>query len=102
MAIVNILAKSNSLVEWVDLLNDFDGLDLSYVEIFPIPKELGFDSDALGINVQRRNLDREIALTELKKVFDYCESRNFALTELYDGMELKKENFEGIIRKFLS
>lgn len=100
MAILNVLAKSDSLINWEDL-NRYTDLDLSYIEIFPIPKELGFDQDCIGINIHKGYSDKGIIMSELKRAIDFFAPYNLKFIELYDGVEIHKDNIVAVVDKLL-
>lgn len=101
MAFVNILAQSDSSINWDNLLNEYSYLDLSHVEIFPIPKELGFDQDCVGINVHDGYLSKEIVMSELTQATDFFINYKLKLFELYYGVEINQDNFTAVIDKLL-
>lgn len=99
MALINILAKSKASIKWVEFLDGFSVLNLSNIEVFPIPKELGFDYDCLGINVQSNYSDKQIVISELKTLVNFFGSYKYI--ELYDGIEIDGNNLAAIIDKLL-
>ena len=100
MAILNVLAKSNGSINWDDLSRYAD-LGLSYVEIFPIPKELGFDKDCVGINIHKGYFDKVVVLEELELAIDFLTRFNLKFIELYDGVEVLKHNIVAVAEKML-
>jgi len=100
MAILNVLAKSNGTINWDDL-SRYTDLDLSHIEIFPIPKELGFDQDCIGINIHKGYSDKKIVMSELKKAIDFLAPYNLKFIELYDGVEINKDNIVAVADKLL-
>lgn len=101
MAGFNVLARSDGSINWDNLLNDYSNLNLAEVEIFPIPKELGFDQDAVGINVHNGYPDKRNVIAELKLAIDLFSLYNLKFTELYDGIEIDSNNVELIADQLL-
>lgn len=101
MAVLNILAKSSKSITWDKLLNQYSNLNSPHIEIFPIPKELGFDEDCIGINVQNGYLNKEIVISELKLVIEFFASYNLKFIELYDGLEVTQDNIVIMASKLL-
>jgi len=102
MAIINILAQSNGSVDWEDILDKYSRLSLSNVEVFPIPKQLGFEQDAIGINVHRGFDSKQAVISNLKKVVDLLMSINFTLIELYDGVRIVPGNMDVLFNGLLN
>jgi len=101
MAFVNILCKSESSINWGNLLGDYEKLSLTYVEIFPIPMDLGFDQDCVGMNVHKGYLSKQIVVSELKQAIDLFRAYKLKFTELYSGVEINQNNLEAIINRLL-
>lgn len=101
MAIINILAK-NKKADWGKITGDITGMGLNIVQFFPIPGELGFDDDALAINVQRGFSNKKTVLAELNLLIQYLIIHNFTITELYDGVEVNSNNLSQIIEPLLA
>jgi len=101
MAAINILAKSTTPLSWGNLLQNYSRLNLTNIEIFPIPSELGFEGDSIGISVSQGYTKRETVLTELKILIDFLNLTNLTFIELYDGIEVLPDNIVGIIEKML-
>jgi len=100
MAILNVLAKSNGSINWEDLIR-YANLNLSHIEIFPIPKELGFDQDCVGINIHKGYSDKEIVMSEFKRAIDFLAPYNLKFIELYDGVEIHKDSIIAVVDKLL-
>ena len=100
MAIFNVLAKSNGSINWDDL-SRYTDLDLSHIEIFPIPKELGFDQDCIGINIHKGYSDKVVVLEELELAIDFLMRFKLEFIELYDGVEVSQDNIVAIAEKML-
>lgn len=101
MAIINILAKSKK-ADWGKIASDVSNMDLSIVRVFPIPRELGFDDDALAINVHRGFSDKKTVLAELNLLIQYLTLHNFTIMELYDSVEITNNNMLQIIEPLLA
>ncbi|QEC78476.1 hypothetical protein [Mucilaginibacter ginsenosidivorax] len=101
MAIINILAKSKK-ADWGKIASEVSDMALSIVQVFPIPKELGFDDDALAVNVHRGFSDKKTALAELDLLIQYLTRHNFTIIELYDGIEITSNNISQIIEPLLA
>jgi hypothetical protein len=102
MALINILAQSNDAADWENILDKYSRLSLSYVEVFPIPKQLGFGQDAIGINVHHGYDSKHAVISDLKKVVDLLMSLNFTLTELYDGVMIVPGNMDALFNGLLT
>ena len=102
MALVNILAQSSNSINWEYLLKKFSALDLSHIEIFPIPKELGFEKDCIGINVHRGYTDRQVVISELKQAINCLIQFGLTFIELYDGIEIVPGNVDTIFNGLLA
>ena len=94
MALVNILAQSSSPINWEHILDRYSNLSLTHIENFPIPKELGFAQDAIGISVHQGYNNNDAVILDLKKAVDFFKSSNLALVELYDGVEIVPGNID--------
>lgn len=101
MAVINILAKSKK-ADWVKIASDVSDMGLSIVQVFPVPRELGFDDDALAVNVHRGFSDKKTVLTELNLLIQYLTIHNFIIIELYDGVEITSNNLLQIIEPLLA
>jgi hypothetical protein len=98
MALITIIAKGNPNIEWNKLYLDVAAINTdSDIEIFPIPRESGFDNDAIGITVPS-NYENKVALFDsldtLIKIL--CKS-NLAVTDLYSGNEITTNNFREVL-----
>jgi hypothetical protein len=102
MALVNILAQSSNSINWEYLLKKISVLDLSHIEIFPIPKELGFEMDCIGINVHRGYTDRRVVISELKQAINCLIPFELTFIELYDGIEIVPGNIDTIFNGLLA
>jgi hypothetical protein len=103
MALINILAKSTKNVDWNDFLKDYWSLNVFNVEVFPIPKELGFDCDSIGINVHKGYMDRNEVISEIERLVVFFSSAPHSLRfiELYDNVEVFPENAITLIDRLL-
>jgi hypothetical protein len=103
MALINILATSPKSINWSDFLKDYGGLNIFSLEVFPIPKELGFDEDNIGISVHRGYSDRNIVISEIAHLIAFFRSDpyNLKFIELYDGIEVGPKNVIMLIDKLL-
>jgi hypothetical protein len=101
MARINILAQSKK-ADWGKISSDFTDMHLTVVEIFPIPNELGFDDDALAINVHKGFGDKKKAVSELTVLIQYLFKNNFTVTELYDGIEINSSNIQATVEPLLA
>lgn len=101
MAIINILAKSKK-TDWGKIAKDVIGMGLGIIEFFPIPGELGFDDDALAINVHRGFSDKKLVLDELNLLVRYLTMHDFKIIELYDGIEITNNNMVQTIEPLLA
>ena len=101
MALINILAKGPRNINWDVFLNDYRGLNIHSLEVFPIPKELGFDGDSIGISVHRGYVDRNIVISELGQLIALFISNpyNLKFIELFDGIEVRPENVVMLINR---
>jgi len=102
MALVNILAQSSNAINWEYLLKKISALDLSYIEIFPIPRELGFEQDCVGINVHRGYSDKAIVILELKQAISSFTPFGLRFIELYNGVEIVSGNIDTIFDGLLA
>ena len=103
MALINILAKSTKSVDWTDFLKDYWSLKILNVEVFPIPKELGFDYDSIGISAHKGYTDRSAVIFDIEHLVTFFSSEpyNLKFIELYDGVEVLPENAIMLIDKLL-
>jgi hypothetical protein len=102
MAALNILAVSDKEIHWSKLLNEIQVFNLIQIEMFPIPKQLGFNLDSIGICLPSGFDDREDAVMELLKLSHFLNDHNFELTELYNGTKVTKENAKKMFITMLS
>ena len=102
MAIVNILAQSSYSINWEEILDKYSILTLPHVEIFPIPKELGFEQDCIWINVHRGYSDRKVVISELKQAINCLIPFELTFIELYDGIEIVSGNIDTIFNGLLA
>ena len=102
MALINILAESTTEINWIKLLNYYSELNLTDIEIFPIPNELGFNKDAIGVSVHQGYTNKENVLSEIKKLMNLFISFQIRCIELYDCIEIGPNNFEGLLDKLLT
>ncbi|SDR89271.1 hypothetical protein SAMN05216490_0143 [Mucilaginibacter mallensis] len=103
MALINILAKTTKSINWDEFLKNYWSLNVSTVEVFPIPKELGFDYDSVGISVHAGYADRSVVISEIEHLVTFFRSEpyNLKFIELYDGVEVLPENVIILINKLL-
>ena len=102
MSVITILAKSPHIIGWESLSSGIVSLGISKIEVFPIPVELGFDQNALGITAHRNYGNSEVLLSEMQKLIKYLISMNFELTELYSCKLLNEQNSGDIISSLLA
>ncbi|MEO6980813.1 MAG: hypothetical protein ABJA76_11295 [Mucilaginibacter sp.] len=102
MAVVNILAQSSNSINWEYLLKKFSVLNFLHIEIFPIPRELGFEQDCVGINVHNGYSDRQAVISELKQAISFFTSFELTFIELYDGAEIVSGNIDKIFNGLLA
>jgi len=101
MAGINILGKNAKKIIWNDFLEGYSKLNLTSIEVFPIPQELGFKEDCIGACVHSDYNDKTEVLNQLKVLVDFLLKRQFKMTELYDGMEISTDNVIPICDKLL-
>jgi hypothetical protein len=101
MAALNILAVTDKEINWSKFDYEVQELNIEQFELFPIPKQTGFNLDAIGICLPSDFNDRECALTEFLKVSYFFKERNFELTELYNGTNITNENARELFLKML-
>lgn len=96
MALINIIANNTKSINWQSFYHDYKLLELININLFPIPKELGFESDSVGISVHANYTDKAEVIQELKKllVFFEREPYDFKFSELYHGVEISSSNVE--------
>ena len=106
MAIVNILGKSERSINWKAFLRDYNTLniDTQHIEIFPIPKELGFDEDSVAINVHANYTDVKTILFQLKQIVFFFQIEPYSLKfiELYDGVEINPVNAHALLERLIT
>lgn len=102
MSLITILAKSPHIIGWESISSEIASLGLSEIEVFPIPMELGFEQNALGVSVHRKFKNKEALLTEMYKLFKYLISMDFELTELYSGKLVNEQNMRSIVLPLLT
>lgn len=103
MALINILAKSGKTINWNVFLKDYSTLNIFDIEVFPIPKELGFDCDSVGFSIHKGYLEKEAVILEVKRLITFFQLSpyNFKFIELYDGVEVHLENVMVLISGLL-
>lgn len=103
MALINLIAKSNKEINWECFLEDYSNLQLFDIEIFPIPKNLGFDFDCVGINVHKGYSNRKAVISNLERAitFFYLEPYGLKFVELYEGVEVYPDNALVLFDKLL-
>jgi hypothetical protein len=103
MALVNMIVKSTKAINWGSFLKDYSSLNFSNIEIFPIPKELGFDCDCIGVNVHQGYANKKIVIAEIERFITFFINKPYAFKfiELYDGLEVIPENVIVLIDKLL-
>lgn len=101
MARVNIIAYAEKPLDWNSLYENIIGLSLTEIEIFPIPKDLGFDQDGLDVLIHKNFSDKQIVLHELQALLALFKSYHISMTELYDGVILSEMNIEKTISALL-
>jgi hypothetical protein len=101
MARVNIIAYAEKPWDWDSLYENIISLKLEEIEIFPIPRELGFEQDGLGILVHKNFSGKETVLRELNSLLVLFKSHHITMTELYDAIILSEMNIEKTIGALL-
>jgi len=103
MALVNILVKSTKDINWNNFIKDYSSLNISNIETFPIPKELGFDYDCIGVNIHKGYVDKEVVLNEIGRFIAFFRNEPYAFkfVELYNGLEIIPENLVTLMKKLL-
>jgi len=101
MALITILARSSHIIGWQNLSYKIVELNIDEVEVFPIPRELGFECDALGIAVSRNFKNKENVLFEISRLIVLLISMGFELTELYNGELIDDQNLGRIFLPLL-
>ena len=98
MSLVTIISRSKNKVDWSELIQQLSGLPTSLVEYFPIPKELGFREDALGLSVAKNDFRLEV-FQEIKLIVTFLNSKGFQSTELYTGILVTDDSLKNILTK---
>jgi hypothetical protein len=101
MALINVLANNQKDIDWRNISDHYSKLGLTLVEIFPIPKELGFENDHIGICVHRGYSNRKAIIKELESATKFFLSRGFKMLELYNGSEIFLDNAISIFENLL-
>jgi hypothetical protein len=101
MALILVLAKSPQIIDWKSLLFKIESMNIKEVEVFPIPRELGFENDALGLAVTSNFESKENVLLEISKLITLLISMSFELTELYNGELIDEQNLREILLPLL-
>jgi hypothetical protein len=102
MALLNIIAKASVDIDWGNLYFKIDGVDTQGIELFPIPKAIGFEHDAVGIAINS-NYDNKVDLFQrLIAVCRLLKMEKFELFELYNGEEITDNNLESIYNSLLA
>jgi hypothetical protein len=101
MALISILAKSPTTLDWESLFLGIENLYLDEVEIFPIPADLGFDEDAFGISVSKKFKNKNNVITEIQNLAELFTLNGFKMFELYTGTTITGENLPGILSRLL-
>lgn len=102
MSLISILAKTPTVIDWKEIAKVFLAMNLKEVEVFPIPIELGFSENAIGITVHRNFSSLGNVNSEIEKILTFLSKRRFVLFELYDGEKIDLNNFERIISPILT
>ncbi len=85
MAVIDIIGIANAKIEWVEVHKKVNDESFSIIEIFPVPKKLGFENDAIGILVNSiKGKNATEASKEIKKIVSILKN-DFYFTELYNG-----------------
>lgn len=94
-----MLVKSTEDIDWDSFLEYYSGLDLLSIEVFPIPKELGFEYDGLGVSVHRGHADKKNVMDEIMRFVKVFESEpySFKFTELYNGNSVSSQTVASTI-----
>ncbi|MEO3402725.1 hypothetical protein AAFN85_02415 [Mucilaginibacter sp. CAU 1740] len=103
MALINLIAKSKKEINWGHFFGQYSALNHLYIEVFPIPKELGFNADCVGISVPKGYNNRKAVISELEQIVEFgiTEPYSLTFTELYDGVEISQTNASAFFDKFL-
>ena len=103
MALINILVKSTKTINWSGFIKDYSSLEISSIEAFPIPKELGFDCDCIGVNIHQGYVDKRLVIAEIDSFIAFFRKEPYAFkfVELYNGLEITSENLIMLMEKLL-
>ncbi|AYL97838.1 hypothetical protein [Mucilaginibacter celer] len=103
MALLNLIAKSEKGINWDHFFDRYSALNLDRIEVFPIPKELGFDVDCIGVNVHKGYTNRKTVIAQLEQIITFGSGDPYLLkfTELYDGIEIYPANASDVFGKLL-
>lgn len=103
MALINIISNGTQAINWELLYADYKRLELLNVELFPIPKELGFDHDSVGICIHKNYSDKDKVIKELKELILLLEKESYKLKfyELYNSVEISSFNVENVLNPLL-
>jgi hypothetical protein len=103
MALINLIAKSQKEINWKYFLDDYYNLEFSDIEVFPIPKDLGFAFDSIGVSVHSGYSNRKTVILELERMIVFYSSKayNLKFIELYDGIEIHPDNASTLFDKLL-
>jgi hypothetical protein len=88
-------------LDWQELFLKIRELQLTELEIFPIPAELGFNQDAIGIAVSQRYETKEKVLVQLEKINNLLEPMDIELRELYNGELMEETSMKRIVMALL-
>lgn len=101
MSLITILAKSKRRLDWQKLFLQIRELQLNELEIFPIPVELGFEQDAIGIAVSQRYTNSGDVVVQLRRINVLLTSMDIELRALYNGEMIADQSMERIVLALL-
>lgn len=94
MSLITIIAKNSNEIRWANLLYQIEGLSISGIEVFPIPKELGFEESAIGIAVPSNYESKQNIIDGMSKLVKLLTTMSFEITELYNGELINYDNIK--------
>lgn len=102
MSLITIIARSPYILSWEVLFLDIQQLELTELEVFPIPLELGFEQNAVGIAVPSVYQSKENVVLQLRKVTELLRAMDFELSELYNGaLIINEEDVDDLLLPLL-
>ena len=101
MSLITIIAKGPHDIDWEKVFPSIKELELNELEIFPIPSELGFEFDAIGIAAPSNYGNKEKLVMQLRHLVELLCSMQFKLTELYNGVLIDNGSLGSILLPLL-